>query len=88
MSSSELGFSAVRNPQSSAVSRIHAHNLRVNAACKGKNLDKAIVWWKTLHTDAGAKFDREVVIEASSIQPQVTWGTSPAMVLPISWRTR
>ena len=50
---------------------------------KGENLDKAIVWWKTLHTDADAKFDREVVIEASSIQPQVTWGTSPEMVLPI-----
>ncbi len=53
---------------------------------KGENLDKAIAWWKTLHSDAGAKFDREVVIEASSIQPQVTWGTSPEMVLPIAAR--
>ena len=52
----------------------------------GENLDKAITWWNTLHTDAGAKFDREVVIEASSIQPQVTWGTSPEMVLPIAAR--
>ncbi|PTU31111.1 3-isopropylmalate dehydratase large subunit [Stenotrophobium rhamnosiphilum] len=52
----------------------------------GENLDKAIAWWKTLHTDAGAKFDREVVIEASGIQPQVTWGTSPEMVLPIDAR--
>jgi len=53
---------------------------------KGESLDKAIAWWKTLHTDEGAKFDREVVIEASSIQPQVTWGTSPEMVLPIAAR--
>ena len=50
---------------------------------KGENWDKAVVWWKTLHTDEGATFDHEVVIEATSIQPQVTWGTSPEMVLPI-----
>lgn len=53
---------------------------------KGENLQKAIAWWKTLHSDEGATFDREVVIEASSIQPQVTWGTSPEMVLPIAAR--
>lgn len=53
---------------------------------KGENLEKAIAWWKTLHSDEGARFDREVVIEASSIQPQVTWGTSPEMVLPVAAR--
>jgi 3-isopropylmalate/(R)-2-methylmalate dehydratase large subunit len=50
---------------------------------KGENLDKAIAWWKTLHSEEGAHFDSEVVIEAASIQPQVTWGTSPEMVLPV-----
>ncbi|MGH8461042.1 MAG: 3-isopropylmalate dehydratase large subunit [Stenotrophobium sp.] len=53
---------------------------------KGENLDKAIAWWKTLHSDEGAKFDHEVVIDAASIQPQVTWGTSPEMVLPVDAR--
>ncbi|HWU69106.1 MAG TPA: 3-isopropylmalate dehydratase large subunit [Stenotrophobium sp.] len=53
---------------------------------KGENLEKAIAWWKTLHTDESASFDREVVIEAAGIQPQVTWGTSPEMVLPVDAR--
>ena len=53
---------------------------------RDENLDKAMIWWKTLHTDAGANFDREVVIDAASIQPQVTWGTSPEMVLPVTAR--
>jgi len=50
---------------------------------KGESLAKAIAWWNTLHSDEGAKFDREVEIDAASIQPQVTWGTSPEMVLPV-----
>ncbi|MGQ0700413.1 MAG: 3-isopropylmalate dehydratase large subunit [Panacagrimonas sp.] len=51
---------------------------------RGENLHKAIAWWKTLRSDAGAHFDLEVAIEAASIQPQVTWGTSPEMVLPVN----
>ena len=53
---------------------------------KGEALEKAIAWWNTLHSDADAVFDREVVIEAASIKPQVTWGTSPEMVLPVDGR--
>ncbi|MGQ0502312.1 MAG: 3-isopropylmalate dehydratase large subunit [Panacagrimonas sp.] len=53
---------------------------------RGEHWNKAVQWWRTLHSDAGAPFDREVVIEAADIQPQVTWGTSPEMVLPISSR--
>ncbi len=49
---------------------------------RGENLDKAIAWWKTLHSDAGVSFDKEIEISASDIEPQVTWGTSPEMVLP------
>ncbi len=45
--------------------------------------DKAVAWWKTLRSDAGAKFDQEIVIDAAGIAPQVTWGTSPEMVLPV-----
>ena len=51
---------------------------------KGENWDKAVAHWKTLHSDEGAVFDKEVVLEAAEILPQVTWGTSPEMVLPVS----
>jgi 3-isopropylmalate/(R)-2-methylmalate dehydratase large subunit len=48
--------------------------------------DQAVQYWRTLHTDDGAAFDRVVRIDAKQIAPQVTWGTSPEMVLPISGR--
>ena len=40
--------------------------------------------WRTLHTDAGARFDKEVVVHASEISPQVTWGTTPSMVVGVT----
>ena len=52
-------------------------------APKGELWDKALAYWKTLHTDEDAKFDKVVEIAAETIAPQVTWGTSPEMVLPI-----
>ncbi|MGN6500931.1 MAG: aconitase family protein, partial [Tsuneonella sp.] len=45
--------------------------------------DRAVEWWRTLRTDAGAMFDKSVVIDASTIEPSVTWGTSPEDVVPI-----
>jgi 3-isopropylmalate/(R)-2-methylmalate dehydratase large subunit len=45
--------------------------------------DLAVAYWKTLHSDAGAHFDAVVELDASQIIPQVTWGTSPEMVLGI-----
>lgn len=53
---------------------------------RGEQLALAIASWRGLHSDDGAVFDREVVIEAASILPQVTWGTSPEMVLPVDGR--
>ncbi|MBN1379602.1 MAG: 3-isopropylmalate dehydratase large subunit [Gammaproteobacteria bacterium] len=50
---------------------------------RGEKLEKAIVYWQTLHSDQGATFDHEVHIEAASIKPQVTWGTSPEMVVQV-----
>jgi len=44
---------------------------------------EAIAQWNTLHSDADAKFDTVVKIDAASIQPQVTWGTSPEMVIAV-----
>ncbi|MBL6752282.1 MAG: 3-isopropylmalate dehydratase large subunit [Nevskia sp.] len=55
-------------------------------APKGAQWDAAVAHWRTLHSDAGAKFDREVSIEAGDIVPQVTWGTSPEMVAPVTGR--
>jgi len=55
-------------------------------APRGAALDKAIAYWKTLPSDPGAKFDRELVIDAASVAPQVTWGTNPGMVMDVNGR--
>ena len=52
-------------------------------APSGDILEKAEAHWRTLHSDAGARFDKVVHIDAASIRPQVTWGTSPEMVVAI-----
>ncbi len=49
----------------------------------GENWDKALAYWQTLHSDAGAHFDQVLSFEAKDIKPQVTWGTSPEMVVAI-----
>ncbi|HZS03755.1 MAG TPA: 3-isopropylmalate dehydratase large subunit [Blastocatellia bacterium] len=55
-------------------------------APKGKAFEDAVAYWKTLPTDEGAKFDRELTIDAASLVPQVSWGTSPGMVADITGR--
>ena len=55
-------------------------------APKGVEFDQAVAYWRTLHSDPGAVFDSVVELDATQIQPQVTWGTSPEMVLPIDGR--
>lgn len=52
-------------------------------APQGENWERAVAWWRTLHSDADAKFDRELVVDAAAIGPQVTWGTSPEMVVAV-----
>ncbi len=53
-------------------------------APKGAEWEQAVAFWKTLPSDEGAIFDKEIALDASEIAPQVTWGTSPQDVLPIS----
>jgi 3-isopropylmalate/(R)-2-methylmalate dehydratase large subunit len=48
--------------------------------------DRAVASWQQLHSDEGAVFEREVRIDAAEIRPQVTWGTSPEMVVPVDAR--
>ena len=52
----------------------------------GVEWDQAVTYWRTLHSDANAHFDAVVELDASQIAPQVTWGTSPEMVLSINAR--
>jgi 3-isopropylmalate/(R)-2-methylmalate dehydratase large subunit len=52
-------------------------------APKGEDFEKAIQYWKSLKSDIGAKYDKEVHLKAEDIKPQVTWGTSPEDSLPI-----
>ncbi|MGH1977846.1 3-isopropylmalate dehydratase large subunit [Rothia sp. L_38] len=50
----------------------------------GENWDAAVEYWKTLPTDEGATFDREVFINADELEPFVTWGTNPGQGVPLS----
>ncbi len=52
----------------------------------GPHWERAVDYWRTLHTDAGAQFDLVVLLNAADIKPQVTWGTSPEMVVAIDGR--
>ena len=53
-------------------------------APKGEEWDKAVEYWKTLPTDEGAVFDREIFINADELEPFVTWGTNPGQGVPLS----
>jgi 3-isopropylmalate/(R)-2-methylmalate dehydratase large subunit len=53
-------------------------------APKGTDWDKAVAYWKTLPTDPDAVFDNEVIIDASTLSPFVTWGTNPGQGLPLT----
>jgi len=53
-------------------------------APKGADWDAAVAYWSTLKTDAGAKFDAELVLDGNAIEPQVTWGTNPGQVISIN----
>ena len=50
---------------------------------RGALWDQAIAYWRSLHSDEGAHFDAVVEIDAASLRPMVTWGTSPEMVVPV-----
>jgi 3-isopropylmalate/(R)-2-methylmalate dehydratase large subunit len=52
----------------------------------GAAWDRAVTAWRSLATDPGATYDRQVVLDAGAIAPQVTWGTNPGMVAPITGR--
>jgi len=52
----------------------------------GPHWDHAVAYWRTLHSDADARFDAVVMIDAAEIIPQVTWGTSPEMVVSVDAR--
>ena len=55
-------------------------------APKGEAWEKALDYWRTLATDEGATFDGEIDIDASKLEPHVTWGTNPGQVVPVTGR--
>jgi 3-isopropylmalate/(R)-2-methylmalate dehydratase large subunit len=55
-------------------------------APSGDMWDRAVAYWRTLVSDEGAKFDTTVVVDGTQVRPQVTWGTSPEMVVSIEDR--
>jgi 3-isopropylmalate/(R)-2-methylmalate dehydratase large subunit len=55
-------------------------------APKGAAWDEAVAFWKTLPTDRGATYDKRVVLDASTFEPYVTWGTNPSQSEPVTGR--
>jgi 3-isopropylmalate/(R)-2-methylmalate dehydratase large subunit len=55
-------------------------------APKAGQFEQAVAYWRTLPSDEGALYDKEVVLDTSEIEPQVTWGTSPEDVAPVGGR--
>jgi len=55
-------------------------------APQGEAWDRAVAYWKTLVTDEGAVFDRELVLDANQLQPMVTYGTNPGQGVPVTGR--
>lgn len=55
-------------------------------APNGEQWEQAVHYWQSLHSDADARFDQVITLDASAIKPQVTWGTSPEMVVAIDGR--
>ncbi len=53
-------------------------------APKGEAFDQAVAYWRTLPSDEGADYDKTITLDAASITPQVTWGTNPEAVMPIT----
>jgi 3-isopropylmalate/(R)-2-methylmalate dehydratase large subunit len=60
-----------------------AHLAHCERAPKGEYWDRALAYWRTLPTAAGASFDRELWLDAARMAPMVTWGTSPEDCAPI-----
>jgi 3-isopropylmalate/(R)-2-methylmalate dehydratase large subunit len=54
------------------------------AAPTGADLEEAVARWRELRTDDGATYDKEVVVDAAALSPQVTWGTTPEMVVGVA----
>ena len=67
-------------PDETTFSFLHGRPL----APVGEDWKRAKSYWQTLATDANAHFDRTFELDASAVTPQVTWGTSPEQVLPIT----
>ena len=55
-------------------------------APQGEDWDRAVEYWKTLHSDEDAVFDAEVILNAEDLEPFVTWGTNPGQGVPLSGR--
>jgi 3-isopropylmalate/(R)-2-methylmalate dehydratase large subunit len=53
-------------------------------APKGADWDKAVAWWRTLPTDAGAIYDRSISFAAADIEPMISFGTNPGMTIPVT----
>jgi 3-isopropylmalate/(R)-2-methylmalate dehydratase large subunit len=66
--------------------RVYAYLQGRPYAPRGRLFDDAVAHWRTLHSDADARFDAEHVLDAAEVVPQITWGTSPQDVVAVTGR--
>jgi 3-isopropylmalate/(R)-2-methylmalate dehydratase large subunit len=64
--------------------RTFAYLKSTKRAPKGEEWERAVEFWRTLPSDPGARYDRVVLLDAAAISPNVTWGTSPEDVVPVT----
>jgi 3-isopropylmalate/(R)-2-methylmalate dehydratase large subunit len=62
----------------------HAYLATRPRAPKGEAWERAVSDWRTLPSDPGARYDRELRLDAAAIEPMITWGTNPGMVVPVT----
>jgi 3-isopropylmalate/(R)-2-methylmalate dehydratase large subunit len=62
----------------------YAYLKHTSRAPQGAEWERAVARWKALPSDPGARFDKEIDIDASSLEPMITYGTNPGMVIPVT----
>ncbi len=80
----ETTFAYISSPLAPLGERGRGEGVSRPFAPKGKALEEALARWRTLATDADARFDSTYVLDAGTLAPQVTWGTSPAMTIDVT----
>jgi 3-isopropylmalate/(R)-2-methylmalate dehydratase large subunit len=79
MATELAAFSAIIPPDERTIAYVEGRSY----APQGEDWEKAVAYWRTLRSDPGASYAREVTIDAGHVRPMITWGTSPQQAVPL-----